>query len=119
MSNDRGLTPAAEAYLALKLLTMPEGNPAVVLAEYDPMVLRQGRAAVERLFDALTPTEQASVLPSYTEVMFSANGSPECRGMVRDLIGLPRRITNLDSGTEFFVDAAVEDFTLRVMVEAD
>jgi hypothetical protein len=45
-------------------------------------------------------------LPTYAEVRLAANGSPVLRGIVRDLGGrLPRRVTIVDTGTEFFVDS--------------
>lgn len=49
------------------------------------------------------------VLPAYSEVVFSVNGVRPVRGMVRDIPGhFPRRVTVLDTGTEFFVNADTE-----------
>jgi hypothetical protein len=56
--------------------------------------------------------ELVLILPNFAEVVFKlplATGSREFRGMVRDLPGIyPRRITNLDTGSELFVDDELE-----------
>jgi hypothetical protein len=54
-------------------------------------------------------------LPTYAEVRIAANGSPLLRGIVRDLSGrLPRRITIVDTGSEFFVDRDVKVDSLEI-----
>lgn len=49
------------------------------------------------------------MLPVYSEIIFAANGTKPVHGMVRDMPGqFPRRVTVLDTGTEFFVEADTE-----------
>lgn len=51
-------------------------------------------------------------LPAYTKVRFAVGGSKVCTALTRDLPQFDnrqtRRITNLDSGTEFFVEPGTE-----------
>lgn len=107
----RGFSPAAEAYCALTVVAKGE-TPRQLLAEYDPMALNQAEEAMSRLFRSLTGVEQVSVLPAHTEITVDVESGNAAgisfRGMVRDMPGIPRRITNLDSGTEFFVDGETE-----------
>lgn len=109
-------TAQAEAWRALMVVSS-DRTISTLLAEWDPKALSQVNDAITALAFSMSPLERLSVLPAYTEVMFAANGSKMCRGMVRDLPGLPRRITNLDCGTEFFADADTEDFVLEVDAE--
>lgn len=68
------------------------------------------------------PTLVARSLPAYVKVRFAVNGSKVCTGLTRDLPRsdntFERRITNLDSGTEFFVEPTTE-FDSFEIVEFD
>lgn len=114
----RGFTPAAEAYCALTVVAKGD-TPRQLLAEYDPMALNQAEEAMSRLFRNLTGAEKVSVLPAYSEIVVDVESGPaegiSFRGMVRDMPGLPRRVTNTDSGNEFFVDG---DTDIYVRVES-
>lgn len=102
----RGFTPAAEAYCALSVAAK---SPTMrwLFQEYDNRALDQIEAAMGRLMANMTGAEKVSVLPSHAEITVTLADFPDrpFRGMVRDIPGMPRRVTNLDSGTEFFVES--------------
>lgn len=106
----RGLTPKCVAYCALATLTKG-ANTRALLSEYEPRALDQGEEAMRALVEDMTGVERIAIYPSYTEVNVTVlAGNAEgisFRGMVRDGLGIPRRITNLDTGTEFFTDPDV------------
>ena len=110
MTNMRGLTPTCEAYAALAVIAKGEATRQL-LEEYDPNALNQAEEAMSVLVRSMSGAEHIAVCPAYTEVTVTVlEGNAEgitFRGMVRDLPGIPRRITNLDSGTEFFTDLNV------------
>lgn len=102
---ERGFSPAAEAYCAL---TVAAKSPTMrsLFQEYDERALDQVEAAMSRLFRSLSGVDKIAVVPSHTEVNVTLDHlGITFRGMVRDMPGMPRRITNLDSGTEFFTEA--------------
>lgn len=99
--SEKGFTPAAEAFCALSVAAK---SPTMrsLFQEYDERALDQIEEAMSRLFGSLSGPEKVSVLPAHTEINVTYEGRT-FRGMVRDLPGMSRRVTNLDSGTEFFV----------------
>jgi hypothetical protein len=111
MTNMRGLTPICEAYAALAVIAKGE-TTRQLLEDYDPNALNQAEEAMTALIHSMSGAERIAVYPAHTEVTVEIqSGNAEgitFRGMVRDLPGIPRRITNLDSGTEFFTDPEVE-----------
>jgi len=116
---ERGFTPAAEAYCAL---TVAAKSPTMrsLFHEYDDRALSQVEDATDRLFASLSGAEQISVLPAYVEINMTLGIDPgrTTRGMIRDHPGLPRRVTNLDTGTEWFIEADT-DITITVTKPAD
>ena len=55
---------------------------------------------------------------TYTEILFSAYGSAEVNGIIRDLPVRPsglRRVTVTTTGTEFFVGPNTEMDSLRIV----
>lgn len=65
----------------------------------------------------MTRTEMVEFIqtaPTYTEIRFRAHGSREVHGIIRDIPGVPRRVTVTDTGTEFFVgpDSELESLTV-------
>ena len=77
-----------------------------------------------RRLDSWERTARARMLPTYTRVTFSVNGSKVCDGLTRDIPRGPtephleRRITNLTTGTEFFVTPDT-DFDHFEIIEFD
>jgi hypothetical protein len=67
--------------------------------------LRPARKALINYLATADPAQAVARADAYQNVRFAANGSSVCRGMVRSMPGFPRRITNLSTGTEFFVEA--------------
>lgn len=85
-----------------------ELNGVVEVERLDPFM--------DHLLEALatlSPADAVRVAPAYTKVEFRLTDvnarDLTFEGMVRDIPGrFPRRITNLTTGTEFFVDEGTE-----------
>jgi len=77
------------------------------------------RAAAAADMEQYGATFVARALPAYTKVRFSVNGSKAVTGLTRSLprfdSTFERRITVLDTGTEFFVEADTEFDTFEVV----
>jgi len=80
------------------------------------------RAAAEADLEQFGATFVARSVPAYTKVRFSVNGSKILTGLTRSLpqtnSSYDRRITVLDTGTEFFVEPTTE-FDSFEIVEFD
>lgn len=80
------------------------------------------RAAAEADLEQFGATFVARSVPAYTKVRFSVNGSKILTGLTRSLPQInsshERRITVLDTGTEFFVEPTTE-FDSFEIVEFD
>lgn len=105
------------SYKALMVLAGPGSTGEYLLAEHDPKALEQAQRSIAEIEARMSPNLLATILPSYTEVLFSTEeqGGTLLTGMIREgATGLDtereqwpvRRITTTGprGGWEFFVD---------------